>query len=64
MKCTSGKKPWKEELLERWDMLVRQYRAACIAPSLRLWLKVIIGMCKIFLSVMLRKVLERVFEDF
>lgn len=64
MKRTSNKKPWKEEMVERWNMLVCQYQAACNTPSFKLWMKVFLGVCKILFSVMLKKFFEHIFEDF
>ncbi len=64
MKRTSNKKPWKEEMVKRWDMLVQQYQTACNTPSFKLWMRVFFGLFKIAFSVILKKIIEHIFKDF
>ena len=64
MKCTFNKKPWKEEIIELWDMLGRQYYPVCNAPSFKLWVRIFFGVCKIVFSVILKKFFEHIFKDF
>lgn len=64
MRNTSDKKPWKEKMVERWDMLVQLYRTACNTPSFKLWMRVFFVVCKIVFSVVLKKIIEHNFKDF
>ena len=64
MKCTFNKKPWKEEIVELWDMLGRQYYTVCNTPSFKLWMRIFFGVCKIVFSVILKKFFEHIFKDF
>lgn len=65
MKGTSNnKKSWKEEMLCRWDMLVRHYQRALASPSFKRWMKVCLEVCKILFSILVKKVIEHFFKDF
>lgn len=61
---SKNEKSWKEEMIYRWDMLVRHYRKASDSPSFRLWMKVCFGVCKILFSILVKQVLRHFFEGF
>lgn len=64
--CTSpkGQKPWKKELVKRWENLVLLYKSAKESPTIRRWWKVMCETGKIFLSVLLKKAFERWIRNF
>lgn len=65
MKRTSkDKKSWKEEMIGLWDALGRHYQQTLASPSFKCWMKVCLEMCKILFSVLVKKVVEHLFEDF
>ena len=65
MKRTSkNQKSWREEMTGRWDALCRHYQQASASPSFKRWMNVLLGVCKILFSVLAKKVVEHLFEDF
>ena len=63
MKRTSNKKPWKEEIIELWDMLGRQYYTVCSTPHSNLDEDLLLECAKLFFSHT-EKFFEHIFKDF
>lgn len=65
MKCASnGKKSWAKRMIQKWEELVFLYQKAKTSPSVRRWGKVLFGILKIIVPILIRKVIGLFFKDF
>ena len=61
---TSGKKSWKNKLVQKWKSLASFYRKVKASPSIKRWGRVLLEVGKILLSILLKKAIEYWLRDF
>lgn len=51
-------------MIQKWEELVFLYQKAKTSPSVRRWGKVLFGILKIIVPILIRKVIGLFFKDF